>query len=233
MGELTIRRPPQTRSRRKPKGSGHERRDDILAAAKQLFLTEGYARVTTRAIAQAVGLSQTGLYIYFASKEEILTAIGEATHMALTEAFERAVAGAPSPSEKLIRLLRAYIEYGLDHPADYQLTFTVGPEAIAPIAKDFSKPIDDQGAGARSFNRFSELIAEVAGPELLGGLSPLVVTQILWFLGHGAVSLLISRPNFPWADRETLVDGATAMVLNGLFAGRANGRPIGGHRPQD
>ena len=65
--------------------------------------------------------------------------------------------------------------------------------------------------------RFAELLADLSGPDLLGELEPLVATQILWFIGHGAVSLLISRPDFPWADRETLIEGLESLILNGLF----------------
>jgi len=213
----TIRRPVRARSARKAKGAGHERRAEILGAARDLFAAEGYARVTTRAIAARTGLSQTGLYIYFPTKEDILRAIGDETHDAMTAAFERAAAEPGSPREHFRRLIRAYVEFGLGHPADYQLTFTVAPEALAPIEKDFSRPAEGQGAGARSFMRFASLIQAAAGEDLLGGLDPLVITQILWFVGHGAVSLLISRPNFPWADRETLLDGLETLILNGAF----------------
>ncbi|HSZ50416.1 MAG TPA: TetR/AcrR family transcriptional regulator [Caulobacteraceae bacterium] len=220
MDKAKSQRRAEPRSKRKPKGSGSERRSEILNAARELFASEGFARVTTRALAEKAGLSQTGLYIYFATKEDILRAISEETHEAMTAAFERSVIDGDTPRENLRRLTRAYIEFGLSHPADYQLTFTVSPEALGPLKKDFSIPSQRQEPGARSFMRFAELLDDACGPELLGELEPLVVTQILWFIGHGAVSLLISRPDFPWADRETLIDGLEALVLNGVF-GRA------------
>jgi len=216
----TSRRPATTRSARKAKGSGHERREEILDAARALFAAEGYARVTTRAIAARAGLSQTGLYLYFPTKEDVLRAIGDATHEAMTGAFERAAAAPGTPRERFRRLIRAYLDFGLEHPADYQLTFTVAPEALAPIEKDFGRPTGDQGAGAQSFMRFAELVRAAAGETVFGGRDPLVITQMLWCVGHGAVSLLISRPNFPWADRETLLDGLETMVVDAAFARR-------------
>jgi Transcriptional regulator len=65
MEQKKVRRPLEVRSQRKPKGSGQERREEIIAAAKALFMTEGFAKVTTRAIAEMAGLSQTGVYLYF------------------------------------------------------------------------------------------------------------------------------------------------------------------------
>lgn len=204
------------RSGRKPKGLGQERREEILTAAKELFASEGYARVTTRALAARVGLSQTGLYLYFPTKEHILRAISDATHDALSVAFDRAVAAAGTPREKLRGLLRSYIAFGLAHPAEYQLTFTVSPEALAPIAKDFSRPFGEQQSGARNFLRFRDHLVALARDGAFGSLDATAVAQILWFVGHGAVSLLISRPHFPWVDRQLLLDGLVDMVLKGL-----------------
>jgi AcrR family transcriptional regulator len=205
------------RSKRKPRGSGAERRDEILAAAKELFANEGFARVTTRALAKKAGLSQTGLYLYFKTKEEILRAISDETHNAMTVAFDRAAAAeSVTPRETLKRLLRAYVEFGLTHPAEYQLTFTVSPDALAPIAKDFSRPFEEQDPGVRSFLRFRDHLAALAPYGLLGSLDPMTATQILWFVGHGAVSLLVSRPHFPWVDRSILVEEMVTMVTNGL-----------------
>lgn len=204
------------RSKRKPRGFGQERRSEILTAAKQLFANEGYARVTTRALAEKAGLSQTGLYLYFATKEDILRAISDETHDALTAAFDRAVTDAETPGEALRKLIRAYIDFGLAHPAEYQLTFTVGPDALSPINKDFSLPFEEQEPGARNFLRFRDHLAALLSAEQLGGLDPLIASQILWFVGHGAVSLLISRSHFPWADRETLIEGVVNVVINGL-----------------
>src|ERR1700704_2787883 len=99
MEQKKVRRPLAVRSQRKPKGSGRERRDEIIAAAKELFMTEGFAKVTTRAIAEKAGLSQTGVYLYFPAKEDILKAIGDATHDAMSAAFDRAVAKPGTPSE--------------------------------------------------------------------------------------------------------------------------------------
>ena len=52
---------------------------EILTAAKQLFMSEGYETVTTRQLAERVGISQTGLYVYFKNKEEILVELRQST----------------------------------------------------------------------------------------------------------------------------------------------------------
>jgi AcrR family transcriptional regulator len=211
---------------RKTRGLGQERRGEILAAATELFAAAGYGRVTTRALADRVGLSQTGLYVYFRTKEEILRAICDQTHDALTAAFDAAMAAALSPQEALRRLIRSYIDFGLAHPAEYQLTFTVSPDALAPIEKDPSRPFDAQEPGARCFLRFRDHLLRLHEAGVMIGFEPMTAVQLLWFAGHGAVSLLLSRPHFPWAERERLIESLTEFALAGLAA--TNGAaPIG------
>ncbi|RZJ79161.1 MAG: TetR/AcrR family transcriptional regulator, partial [Brevundimonas sp.] len=53
------------RSARKPKGEGHSRRAEILAAAERIFVECGYEGATIRKIAEEVGLSSTALYMHF------------------------------------------------------------------------------------------------------------------------------------------------------------------------
>ena len=43
-------------------------------------------------------------------------------------------------------------------------------------------------------------------------------SQVLWSAAHGITSLLILRPAFPWADRETLIGQVIDAVVNGLLA---------------
>jgi AcrR family transcriptional regulator len=208
---------------RKTRGFGQERRGEILAAATELFAAEGYSHVTTRALAERVGLSQTGLYIYFRTKEEILQAICDQTHDALTAAFDAAVAVARTPKDALRRLIRSYIDFGLTHPAEYQLTFTVSPDALAPIEKDLSRPFDAQEPGARCFLRFRDHLAKLGEQGVPLDLDPMTAVQILWFVGHGAVSLLITRSHFPWSERAKLIESLEHFVIAGLAAPNDSG----------
>jgi len=50
-------------------------RRSILAAAQELFRTEGYEATTTRDIARAAGIATGTLFNYFATKEAIVTAL--------------------------------------------------------------------------------------------------------------------------------------------------------------
>jgi hypothetical protein len=49
-----------------------------------------------------------------------------------------------------------------------------------------------------------------------GAMDAGLAAQILWTMNHGVTSLLISNPNFPWAEREALLDGVVDCALAGL-----------------
>lgn len=59
--------------------SGLEPRDEVLAAAAELFTTRGYTATSTRTIAERAGLRQASLYHYFDGKEAILAELLEGT----------------------------------------------------------------------------------------------------------------------------------------------------------
>jgi AcrR family transcriptional regulator len=55
-----------------------ERREQIVHAAVELFSRKGFRGTTTREIAESVGISEAALFKYFATKEELYSAIIEA-----------------------------------------------------------------------------------------------------------------------------------------------------------
>lgn len=69
-----IGRPRIGRPRHAAAGEGPDQspRDEILAAAAALFVENGFAATTTRAIAERVGIRQASLYYHFAGKDELL-----------------------------------------------------------------------------------------------------------------------------------------------------------------
>src|SRR5580704_16184788 len=108
---------------KKARGLGFERRDEILAAAKELFLQEGVESVSTRKLAQLVGLSQTGIYVYFKSKQAILAALIDAAFKNLGGALS-AIEGQSTGAVQYLELaIPVYIQWGLANPDEYRLAF--------------------------------------------------------------------------------------------------------------
>ena len=94
---------------RKRRGEGHTRREEILQAAKELFLHEGYDATTIRKIADRVGVSAPALYLYFADKEAILIALCDQTFGFLVDRIDQIGKEKLPPREQLRRCGDAYV----------------------------------------------------------------------------------------------------------------------------
>ena len=62
-----------------PKNRGlHDReskRDDIVAAAREMFVSDGFERASISRLAKAVGITPNTVYWYFDDKDDILVAV--------------------------------------------------------------------------------------------------------------------------------------------------------------
>ena len=68
------------------KTANHEK---IIAAAKKEFLTYGFTDASMRRIAAAAGMSASGLYKHFASKEEMFSALVDPAYQGLLALFRQ------------------------------------------------------------------------------------------------------------------------------------------------
>lgn len=68
------------------KTANHEK---IIAAAKKEFLTYGFTDASMRRIAAAAGMSASGLYKHFVSKEEMFSALVEPAYQGLLALFRQ------------------------------------------------------------------------------------------------------------------------------------------------
>ncbi|MCW8381086.1 TetR/AcrR family transcriptional regulator [Streptomyces justiciae] len=91
--------------------SGLEPRDELLAAAAELFTTRGYAATTTRAVAERAGMRQASMYHYVSGKEELLAQLLESTVTpSLGYARELLADDATPAADRLWELCRADVE---------------------------------------------------------------------------------------------------------------------------
>jgi len=87
----------------------------LVAAARQLFASEGYAAVGTERVALAAGVSRGALYHQFADKADLFEAVLEAVEVDVTARLVEAVATAAGDA---VALLVAGAEAWLDASAE-------------------------------------------------------------------------------------------------------------------
>lgn len=72
------RRVGRPRAQQRP-DTGMSPRQELLAAAAELFTTRGYTATTTRAVAERAGMRQASMYHYVGGKEDLLAELLEST----------------------------------------------------------------------------------------------------------------------------------------------------------
>src|SRR6476659_8607848 len=96
---------------RKPRADGAESRRAILQAAADLATTRGLEGLSVGELAQHIGMSKSGLYAHFKSKEELELATIETA----VEIFEREVLAAAGASPDGLGRVWALCEAFLGH----------------------------------------------------------------------------------------------------------------------
>lgn len=204
---------PTRRSARKPKGAGHLRRAEILKAAEEIFVAEGYERATIRRIGEAVGVSSTTLYLHFDDKSRILLEIcKEALRDLLARNAEIAARGG-DPAQRVRSMAAAYILWGLANPNAYQLVYLAPRPASAGDWPDETVDLSVQG-----YRAFAAVVREIADAGRLRAGSVRAASQAIWMAAHGVTSLLITRPTMGWAEQGDLIAVTLNSLLDGLIA---------------
>jgi AcrR family transcriptional regulator len=189
-------------------------RKRILAAAEALFVKEGYEEVSMRKIARQIEYSPTTIYHHFKDKGELFACLLESYQAELLVRMEVIHGRGDDPITTLKNGMRTYTEYGLAHPSFYKLSFMSPPEFKAE-----SYLIEGE-AGTALFQGLRGSVELCIRQGLFRPMDVDLAAQILWTANHGVTSLLISNPNFPWVDRDILIDRVIGCAIDGLRAAR-------------
>jgi AcrR family transcriptional regulator len=85
-----------------------ERRRQIVDAAVPLFIDRGYHKTTTRALAQATGLSIGSMYEYITTKDDVLYLVCMAIHAEVEQGVKEALGRPLEAQAALAEVIREY-----------------------------------------------------------------------------------------------------------------------------
>jgi AcrR family transcriptional regulator len=159
----------------------------ILDAARDLFLAEGFERVTMRRIAEAIEYSPTAIYHHFEDKDDLFRALCRRDFGRLLGAFREHPLPA-DPVERVRALGLAYARFAVENPNHYRFMF------MTPFKPDHKPEPDDPGH--LSFGVLRDAVAEAVASGAFRPEPVDRIAQILWANLHGAVALLVTlRPD--------------------------------------
>jgi AcrR family transcriptional regulator len=186
-------------------------RQEIMDAAREMFVEEGYANVSMRKIADKIGYSATTIYLYFKDKNDLLHQICEQTFARLAQNIKAIYMLSDNPLEKLRSGLREYIHFGLKHPSQYEIVF------ITPLPVKVEGSFEESN-GKIAFDTLRTVITECVSANLLKSSDVELLSQTLWAGIHGVTSLLIQHSGFPFVERERLIDSMIDTLISGIKA---------------
>jgi AcrR family transcriptional regulator len=200
--------PRRSRSRR---GDGERLRQEILDAAEALLIeTNDQSALSVRAIAARVGVTPPSIYLHFADRLDLLYAVAEQHFLQLEAAMDAAAEGVADPRERLHRRGEAYLHYGISHPEYYRLLMMSRPDDTP------ERFADERLADTAGLLPVIEDLKAAKAAGQIGDRDPLEVAELLWMCMHGTVSLLISKPEFPFGDPPTVFERLFDLVWAGL-----------------
>ena len=187
-------------------------RRQILSAARELFVNEGYENVTMRKIADRIEYSPTTIYLYFKDKADLLDCVCQETLLSLLNTLEQLKKDKSDPVETLKKSGRTYVEFGLKYPQDYKLTFVIRPQFQKGLG------LQEGSIGEKVFDYLRAVVFECIQQKMFRQVDVETTGQVMWSAVHGITLLLIDFPDFPWTERDILIDTVIDTTIKGLKA---------------
>jgi AcrR family transcriptional regulator len=161
---------------------------------------QGAEALSLRSLAREVGIAATSIYLHFNDRGELRAALVQRCFEQLTEAAATAAPGTADPADVLRARCRAYCRFAVSHPNLYQLMFAA-PLPPVPGGDPAATP------GRRSFESLVLAVDLCLRAGLAGRHDdPFRLASLIWTAEHGIAMARISRPTFPWAPLDELVD---------------------------
>ena len=193
---------PARRTSRLPRGA---RRVQLLQAAQDVFVAQGFHAAAMDDIADRAGVSKPVLYQHFPGKRELYLALLDEHVSGLAERVREAMAGTDDNSERVVGTVRAYFEFIDAEGEAFRLVFE----------SDLRNDADVRAVVDRGTEVCVEAIAEViaadtgADPEralmLAAGRTGLAETSARWWL-----------PRKGTVSRDEAISLLTALAWRGI-----------------
>ena len=154
-----------------------------------------------RKIAQELNYSHGALYYHFQNKAELFYAIIAKDFSLLNELLTEIMNEDLGNKEKIIKILLRFIQFGLDHPNQYELMFLTSEREVQ---------WQIQQAPNESYEHFAQALSALCGPK--------THVQEIWsvFIAiHGFVTMYC-RNEQSYDQVKGLAEGYVRFILKGI-----------------
>jgi len=189
-----------------------ERKEDVIAAATQVFLRYGYKRVTMGDLAEAAHMSRPALYLVFPSKDEIFTAVLNRAFTAMLDEIRQGLSRLSTPKEKLMFAFEIWCVRLFE-------TIQASPDAkdLLESSYEFATEVTKRASAD-----FEALVAEVLQPLVRRSTGlKLSSAQVAHILAAAAPGFKASAKNA--GQLRELIAGLISIVLASLTSRKIQG----------
>ncbi|GIE96179.1 TetR/AcrR family transcriptional regulator [Paractinoplanes rishiriensis] len=142
-----------------------EMTEEIKAAARRHLATDG-ANLSLRAVAREVGMASSAVYRYFASRDDLLTALIIEAYDAVGATAERVAATVEDPLDRWIALSHAVREWAIAEPHQWALIYG------SPVP-GYQAPRDTVGPASRVIFLIAAVVRDAYGMNRIAEREPI------------------------------------------------------------
>jgi AcrR family transcriptional regulator len=184
----------------------------IVDAARELFVAEGYGKVSMRKIAERIEYSPAAIYSYFPSKDDIFYALAEEGFRLLCDGLPEGEE--PDPLAVVRRALNSLYRFSQAHPEYYALMFL---DRAVPTLKGAAERIPLFAEMVKRMqNAMRRCIDEGVFP---GATDPIAVFDVLKTAVHGAATATVCGRLRPGEKGDALAHDIIEITIAGLRSG--------------
>jgi AcrR family transcriptional regulator len=201
--------PASTSRSPNPRGQGDRLRAALLDAARDLLLELGdQSRLSVRAVTARAGVTPNALYLHFADKEALLSAVMTAGYKEFRTVLQAAIGPAAEPIDQLRAYASAYLQFADQRPGLYRVLFMTTIREGVPVPAQGGPIGEDEGVDA--FNDFLAIVTRC----LPDGPDPFTQSAYVWAGLHGFATLRQAIPTFPWPPEHDYVERIIEMHVH-------------------
>ena len=136
----------------------------ILLHSARIFAEDGFEGTSIRDISRATGISLSGLYYYFDSKQRLLYLIQNNAFSFIVKRLQERLVSCETPVARLRTLVQNHVEYFLAHPNEMKVLSHEEGALDEPFRQEIAAIKRKYFALARKI--FDEVVAESPAPRL-------------------------------------------------------------------
>lgn len=181
-------------------------RQIILDQARKMMVSEGYNSLSMRKIASRAGYSATSIYLHFKNKDDLLHALMDEGFEELYQLIVEELKPLSDPLEKIERVCRSYIRFGLNQPEYYEIMFLMHPEDMKRY------PPEKYRKARRTIYVLKDILEK---GELTNGTlhsRPDLEAYSIWSSVHGAIAAIHAGRLDNRIDQDEFLES----VINGI-----------------